>query len=609
MWIRKFFNNLQAKNKFILNAGTILFIIILVMSIVSISEYSALTRKNIIEAINQQISYVSKTIDTQINSYKRVLLSMYIDESFHKIITDDDTRYNQKLEYWYKKLPLINSYIVSLISGLTYHPDLFIYLVPDYQQFDLSYGQVGSTTAIENEEWYNKAVNNKNFKILWDVVNSQDENGKIKNILTATIAVRDFSTAAHNRIAYAHLSQDFRWLDEFLEKTLDLNMGVLYIVDKDGEVIYSSESESTTNDICELLLWLKYYGHYHDSSGYQEIKSGGVMKLIYFYYNIKMDWQILYLTSNDILQNNTYILEKFIPYVIIPVLLLSLLLLFVSSKIQSDRIIKLKNAVEKINGEQLELNANLSGEDEVGVLAESFNKVLGMVRNLIIQNRIIEREKYIAELNALQERTNPHFLSNALSSVSLMAADIDAYDISEALACIADFYRLSLNNEDFITIGEELKMLQLYIDICRLRFGDQIKISINIPDELLSFYTPKLILQPFLENSIIHGFSSDYNREKLINIIAVATDGKVIFRIEDNGTGMDEKMLQRITEDQQPDKKYHAIKNTDKRIKLHFGEEYGLELKSATGIGTTVTIKIPLMTHPNNSSGKSQYKT
>lgn len=268
----------------------------------------------------------------------------------------------------------------------------------------------------------------------------------------------------------------------------------------------------------------------------------------------------------------------------------------------------LTKAVSQINADNLALDFPLSGNDEISVLATFFNNTLVMIRESIAKNERISRERHSIELQSLQEQANPHFLYNTLSAVASMAARIEAYDIYEAVVALSKIYRHSLSHGDgLIPIAEELKMIELYVHICHLRFGDRLTINLDIDLTLAHCLTPRLIVQPFIENAIMHGLQRRDKEKEQISICLQERDGSVQFRIIDNGIGISAEQIRVVLSGEHSDGRRHAISSIDRRLKLHFGEPWGVHIASNLGQGTEITVTIPKIQSPDEMTTITRY--
>ena len=208
-----------------------------------------------------------------------------------------------------------------------------------------------------------------------------------------------------------------------------------------------------------------------------------------------------------------------------------------------------------------------------------------------------EEIKRQRELDALQAKINPHFLYNTLDSVIWMAETGDNHGVVKMVSALARLFRISIaKGHDVITLSEELLHVQNYLDIQSMRYKDKFTYSITIPPELENAPTIKLIVQPIVENSIYHGIKY-LQEEGRIEIKAEAVDDGIKIIISDNGVGMKSETAAAILNPDQENTVSSGngigLRNIDERIKLSYGEKYGLSIWSEPDEGTTVTILIP----------------
>ena len=228
----------------------------------------------------------------------------------------------------------------------------------------------------------------------------------------------------------------------------------------------------------------------------------------------------------------------------------------------------------------------------IGQIAGAFNLLNERIQILIQDN--YEKKLMIksSEMNLLQEQINPHFLYNALSVISSMSMRENGKRTVECLRYLADFYRISLNKgREVISIEQELDLLQNYMKIQKIRFGEDVVIRYEADEDVLQCRTIKLILQPLVENAIHHG-----RREEEVLTVGVSVrrrEERVIYEVCDDGLGIEpEKLVQLRTELKQSQEGY-GLKNVDIRVKLRYGEGYGVSIMSIPDKGTCVRVEIP----------------
>ena len=256
------------------------------------------------------------------------------------------------------------------------------------------------------------------------------------------------------------------------------------------------------------------------------------------------------------------------------------------------RVDKVVYAARKLGDGQFDYMLRDMGGDEIGQIAGAFNLLNERIQILIQDN--YEKKLMIksSEMNLLQEQINPHFLYNALSVISSMSMRENGKRTVECLRYLADFYRISLNKgREVISIEQELDLLQNYMKIQKIRFGEDVVIRYEADEDVLQCRTIKLILQPLVENAIHHG-----RREEEVLTVGVSVrrrEERVVYEVCDDGLGIEpEKLVQLRTELKQSQEGY-GLKNVDIRVKLRYGEGYGVSIMSIPDKGTCVRVEIP----------------
>lgn len=238
--------------------------------------------------------------------------------------------------------------------------------------------------------------------------------------------------------------------------------------------------------------------------------------------------------------------------------------------------------------------------DEVGVAASCFNKMVEDIHDLIDNNYVMALREKESELNALQAQINPHFLYNTLDSLYWRAQNEGNEEIAEDILSLSQLFRLVLGQgKGFVTVREERDLMEEYLHIQKMRFERRLDYEIKISEEILDEVIPKLILQPFVENAIVHGFEK-LGEKCFLSITGFLKSEGMEFRISDTGVGMTQEQIQQIIQ-MEDAKRYasqrvgrYAIKNVKERLELKYHENFSLEIESEPGKGTTVVLVIPL---------------
>ncbi len=234
--------------------------------------------------------------------------------------------------------------------------------------------------------------------------------------------------------------------------------------------------------------------------------------------------------------------------------------------------------------------------DEIGKLAETYNHLIEHIRNLIIRIKAEENEKMKIELLVLQSQISPHFIYNTLESIKVMAKLQGAVPVADMIDKFTSFLRYcARNDQNIVTLREEREIAENYMTIMNFRYMGSFQYTCTIPEDLLQCIVPKFILQPILENAIKHGFAQDTRPDKRVTITAVRERSVLSICITDNGIGITDEELERITSNRGSENLSDQIGlyNINQRIRLLYGKEFGLLIESIPGEYTSVTYKLP----------------
>ena len=359
------------------------------------------------------------------------------------------------------------------------------------------------------------------------------------------------------------------------------------------------------NNVMDRVNWdehMKIFSLYKDrDSGYYEFGEGKNKYMVVYSNSSYTGWSILGLIPQDrLLEKSRFSRNLSVFLSSLGVVIIVSLCSFISIAI-SKPIKVLQASMHKVEKGDFSTSIKVKSSDEIGYLGHSFNKMVKRIDNLIKKEYELTIRKREAELKALMEEINPHFLYNTLEGIRGKAVKHKATDVAKIIEELSKFLRLNIIRGDGITtLKEELEHTKSYVFIQNMRYANRFNCVIDVEDDLLNAKIPKLSMQPFVENSIMHGFKLQKG-ECMIFIHAHKNEGRVIVKIADNGRGIEERTLENIKQilsnpyktENEFANQHLGIKNVHERIKLHFGEEYGASIESKIGEGVTVVLSIP----------------
>ena len=314
-------------------------------------------------------------------------------------------------------------------------------------------------------------------------------------------------------------------------------------------------------------------------------------------YNGLTGWETYSVVSTDDFFPQAKRLREAIMGLVLLAMLAAGVGIFILSYTFTRPIGRLKNAMKQVEAGDFEIQVESKAHDEIGMLIQSFNYMVSRLRQLIMEVYQQKLAQKNAELTALQAQINPHFLYNTLDSINWMLIEKGEWEISDVVVSLGDILKYSLHGEEMLVLfEEELKYIESYLCIQKNRLEDRLTVQIEIDEEAKLCFVPKLILQPIVENAILHGIEKKKEMGR-IQIHAIVREGTLEIRVTDDGIGMQPDRLMRFRESIMSDEisgKHIGMRNVHRRIQLHFGEAYGLKIDSEWQKGTTVTILLPV---------------
>lgn len=281
---------------------------------------------------------------------------------------------------------------------------------------------------------------------------------------------------------------------------------------------------------------------------------------------------------------------------------LAVLIAVILSRSFARRIIRVAYEMEKSirSGRPQLMKEHTESRDEIGVLSDTYNYMAAEMNRLMDSQKETSEALRRAEFKVLQSQINPHFLYNTLDMINWMAQTGRKEEVTKAIQTLSRFYKLTLSRGRLInTIGEELEHVSLYVQLQNMRFDNCVSFMVDVPEELFPCSIPKLTFQPLIENAFLHGIMMKEEKKGSILLTGWPEGGDMVFVISDDGVGMDKDALEHILEKKEPDapspgsSSHIGVYNTDLRLKILYGAQYGLSYESTPGRGTEVTVRLP----------------
>lgn len=558
--------NMRFKQKLILSYLVVSLIPLALLGTYSYNQSKIFLQKQAIQGLQNTVGTLARGMNDKTEQVERTVDSVVMNTGLQRIF---GTNY-LSLTLLSEDLRNYVSPYFSMIKNLnTDVLQLTVYTsgsMPEYGDFVLSLDRIK-----EGSSWYKDAVEQK--KTGWYLEEPE-------------LAVyRQFPTILYNQmsgILYLKLNKE-RFFDSLTSVTTAPSArDGIFISDRNNRIVYSKHNEA-------MAIQLQMLQNPERSKDMVEVDG---LRYIMIQEPLRQaNWTLYYyIPEQDISMDATSIVKATIALIITcMVILVALISVFSHTMIK--RIYHLNKWMKQVQFGNLQMDIRSENRDEIGELTNRFGIMLRRINELVTevyQNKLIQKE---AEFKALQAQINPHFLYNTLSVINWKSLKIGATDISHVVTMLSRFYRTALNRgESMTSVKDELQNTQSFVEIQLVMHDYSFEVSYEIDDEVYQYDTVNLSLQPLVENAIVHGIDQKEEGRGKLMITALTNKSSIDITVTDNGPGIDKKLLGEILIQQS---KGYGLKNVNERIKFVFGQEYGIEVISEIGQGTTMKMTIP----------------
>lgn len=556
-------------------------IILIILPMVASGYFSYISSSKVInrktsEHFYQVMSQTSENYRTIFNEVENISFIILANESVRSLLNSAAVDRNYMQSYNEVNLLIRNFLAKPYVCSVTITKDSKVV-----------YQSGTAVTAVDKNDWYKKAEDYKG-KVVWSSSYELEHqlNQPSHKVISLFRQIIDIDQNAPIGMLRISISEDM--LFEVQKNLLAGSNSSFYLVDGDGIILSHQKKEKLGKhfDYSEIIHKLKndevFYSNRVNDELYEYIhKVKG-----YNYYLIGMfpAKEVSYETKPI----GNLILFTLIGCSIFVICFAYIMYVSITRPIRI--LISKMNEVEKGCFDVVALS---NSENEIGGLFHHFNSMVAKIKLLIRDLYEVELKEREAELKALQEQINPHFLYNTLDTIRWTARKNRDFEVSEYIEILSSILRHNLNNGQWETdIGQEVAHLKDYIFLQKKRYGDKLEVKINIEPELYSYKIVKLVLQPIVENSITYGFDANLGHGS-ITVEGERQGENIVLQIIDDGVGADEEQIKQIINSKAETKKIYALKNINERIKLHYGNDYGIDFNSEINKGTKVSIVIP----------------
>ncbi|MHB1484174.1 MAG: cache domain-containing sensor histidine kinase [Saccharofermentanales bacterium] len=588
----------------------VLFSIIIVFSnsfilFFSVSRYSQKLEDNSIKNAEQVLGNLIGNLEEYIKDVENItdlaVYNFYIQDYLGYLNNKDDGETPaDKIQNAQMGVALLGN-IISTRNDIS---SIFIFNDDGIALYKTSPLDINTDFDYKNQSWYKIALSNPDRIFLTGPHPQVYAKANPNSVYTISRSVNSYDGSGS--LGVVVVDSNLQQVQSYCNSIRLSNNGYVFIINREGKIIYHPDSKNslTQNMISEyqdIQQHLLPEMRNSTEGTFNGVISGEKHQIVYKTMNIT-DWLIVTATPNSNITDDASNIRNLVFFAGI----ICLILVTIISIVLSGRITKplthLKSAMDKADHGNLDVRVPVESNDEIGLLSDSFNTMLERLDGLVHQTIADQEEKRKLELKALQHQIDPHFLYNTLDSIIWMAEakDPNVVPMTEALSRL---FRISLSRgQEMLTLSDELEHVRNYLFIQSMRYLNKFDYEITSPEDLSNCKTIKLILQPFVENSLYHGIKNKSTRGH-IYINAFTVDDTLVITISDDGIGMDEETCKRILQPPTSEASLSksgsgsgfGIRNVNERIKLYFGDKYGVRFESEIGVGTTAFIYLPII--------------
>jgi two-component system sensor histidine kinase YesM len=596
MWARLlkpfFYHHISIKSRLLAYFLSLVFIPSTIIVISLYHQSSKIISENMTDSINRSMQMMELNVLETLGQIDDITTKIYTSDILQGILASDPPSDDVSIVNEMTQLnALMESYSFSNQGRTKFTLNLFLMNRPVYNLFP-SIPHVYSVESVQNLKWYQAMPYKSRFKVLGLYQGTSEFGSPPQYSIRMAKQLYELDNFA---VPYAGLiAADVNIADfgKMMDNLKPSQHSEVYILNASGEVMIGPRMDEVNQP---FLLFTP--GKSGQQAGFQSqiLSVQGEQALVASRFIPQLDWKLVTVSPLRDLNGKLHSFR----YVMIVVILGSMVVAFILALFLSNNITnpirKFIRAINRPDSELFNVSIEYKRNDEFLFLFQRFNKMIRQMKELVDQLVATEAKKKKAELETLQAQINPHFLYNTLDSINWMALKKKVPEISLMVTSLSDFFRLSLNKgRSIILLQDEVNQVQAYLTIQQIRLSNKLTFSIETPSHLLQLVTVKLILQPLIENAIIHGFDASKGRGHLI-IQALLDQDILELRVSDNGAGnqADVDKIKELLASAGEETGSFGIRNVNTRIQQWFGAQYGLKYEANEDQGLTAIIRMP----------------
>ena len=559
------FTRRTIKNRIILTILLLIVIPSMIAFFSILSIYSTRANEAAIESKKQVLTQINNNINTSLQKYSEITMLLYYNTDLINAISYKDKTPTQN--------SLIREYLNSCVNSDKYLSSAYVTIGNEVIFSDFSHQGIDQFFQ-ENTE----AIEQNDGKIVWIPTK------KFVNMF----GTKEYAFVAARSIRKNNQQIGIVWLlinERFFENLYEDSAS-----SGTTNVILSAEDDVIVSVLGEGALPESFENIVAGRQGADIVNINGERQLVVYSSSSENDWVYINITPEATILMGMRDIQSIILVIITLYAAFIILLVTVLNRYVVKPVQRLSLAINDFASGKMEVSVETGGDDEIRLLGKNFNDMVGKITALMEEVKSEEAAKNNARLRSLSMQISPHFIYNTLNSIKWIAEMNKQENIRRMLQAMISFLKAVSQNKDFITLREEMELIENYLYIQKIRYMN-FDVQYEVSPETAELVVGKLLLQPIVENAILHGIANEQNG--LICISSVVQEDELILAVEDNGKGFD---VSRISEGGEPMELGHiGLTNVCERIRLEYGEKYGVEIDSRIGQGTKVVMRLPVV--------------
>jgi two-component system sensor histidine kinase YesM len=560
---------------------------IFVMSILSYNIVEDTVRRNSRDYSYQLIEQVNTNIESYITYMENISQMVLENYDVREYLGYYDTSTNISDETLEQR---ISGYFRSIINARSDISSIMVFGANGKFISNRRYIRLNKSNNPEDQDWYKKAIEAGGKP----VISSSHVQNVIENEYRWVVTLsRELSiNNGENSLGVFLVDLNYSVINNMCNKIELGEKGYIFIIDRNGNIVYHPQQQliysNTKTEMIDQVL---------KSTDSNFIAGEGKERKMYtIKESANTGWKIIGVNYVDELVSNKKDIQRSFLMGGLGFFVITILLsVFISSRI-SRPVKTLEASMKKVEKGNFDIKVNIENSNEIGELSKTFNIMIEKIKELMLQNNKEQELKRKNELKALQAQINPHFLYNTLDSIVWMAESKKSEEVVLMTSALAKLFRTSISKgEEVISINNEIEHIKNYLIIQKIRYKNKLDFEIDVDDEILHNKVLKIILQPLVENSIYHGIKNK-DGIGIITIKGRRIQDKILLQVIDNGTGMTPAEIDKVFNKKgRQSGSGIGVYNVNQRIKLYYGDEYGLGYESEIDKGTIVSVWLPVI--------------